>query len=453
MKQAIDCLLAELGQGHHRNIDLSLDRLWPLLEKLDNPHQKLPQVLHVAGTNGKGSTTLFLHSLLSQLGKKVFAYTSPHLVAFNERILDENAQPIDNATLYRALKTTQDAAKDLPFTFFEITTIAAMLACVEKQPDIVILECGLGGRLDATNTISNPALTILTKIDYDHQEYLGNTIEKIMQEKIGIVKNGTTMIVGPQHQSNLSFLKEKLMQKRIKSIFIDEDVTIDPHYGTKQWNWKNQKQAYCLPRPSLAGIHQLDNAATAIRAVNQLIDENPDDFFVPALTETHIHQALLQTFLPARLQNLPLIAPFDALQGKGWQVILDGGHNENAANSIARFVRQKQRNSAESPACHVILGMLTTKDVLSFVRPIEVIANSIHTLTIPETDDCYTARQLAEITLADGVHSRPVASLQQAIALISQKKPGMIVICGSLYLAGYIFKTMGIQPYEKANEQ
>ena len=446
MNDKIQDIFALIEQDHPRVIDLSLDRLIPLLEKLGNPHKKLPPVVHVAGTNGKGSVCAFLRTILSAMGLRVLTYTSPHLIRFNERFINVDGYPIDDDTLYESLVATRRANEEsYPVTLFEITTAATFHMFSKIPADVVILETGLGGRLDATNVIENPAVTAITRVGLDHMEFLGDTVEKIVREKVGISKKGAPMVVGNQHDHTKNLILNNLSELGIESFAIQDSVVIST--SPSSWTYKDFFGCYELPLPSLKGGHQIENASIAI-AISHILYDRGLLNFDKALSLEHIVYSMENTHWPARLQKLELKAPFDKLSNE-WTLILDGGHNKDAGFSIARFIREYQAHNYPQQPCHLLIGMLLQKDVLSFIRPLDPLVASIHTITIPNTSSSHTAYSLAEAALSVGISARPTTSLSHAVELLSRLKPGILVISGSLYLAGYIFQQMEIDPYQR----
>jgi dihydrofolate synthase/folylpolyglutamate synthase len=439
MNTSIDSIFANIEKNHPKSIDLSLKRLWPLLSAIGDPHLKLPPTIHIAGTNGKGSTAAFLHSILTKIGLRAAMYTSPHLVHVNERIIFASGKPVDDETLTQALIETQKAASKHHVTLFEFITSAAFLIFSQQKHDFLILETGLGGRLDATNVIPNPALTILTRIGKDHTEFLGNTIEDIIKEKIGIAKPNTPMLIAPQHERTKNLIKQYLKEKNITCHSVDDDVSISS--SSEHWAYKDERALYSLTLPSLRGNHQIENASTAIRALHLLFPQKKN------ISASLIKKAISSTHWPARLQKLPPNPPLHTL-GEKWYLLLDGGHNRDAGFAIARFIREYQANTPSPLSCHLIIGMLRQKDVLAFLKPLNPLVASIHTISIPNTTNSHTATSLSEIAFSVGINARPAPSLAHAVNTISQLKPGILVIAGSLYLAGHIFKEINLNPYE-----
>jgi len=316
-----DAILARLLELHPKLIDLSLDRLTRLLDRLGNPERALPPVIHIAGTNGKGSTGAFLRAGLEAAGKKVHAYTSPHLARFHERIRLAGTL-IEEPALAELLAECEVANDGAPITFFEITTAAAFLAFSRTEADYCILEVGLGGRLDATNVIDAPALTIITPVSLDHQGYLGDTLAQIAAEKAGIIKPGVPVVVGRQDEDALKVIAEQAARQRavVHAFGADWSVRREANGFSVQY----PKGLLDLPRPALPGDHQLENAGAAIMALSLL---GHDD-------ERSANGAVTRAEWPARMQRLRT-GPLIAVAPEGAELWLDGGHNPAAGEAVA----------------------------------------------------------------------------------------------------------------------
>ncbi len=416
-----DRILERMQSLHPKFIDLTLDRCWPLLAALDAPHTRLPAVIHIAGTNGKGSTLAMIRAGLEGTGAQVHAYTSPHLARFNERIYLAG-RFIEETALEALLQEVYAANQEQEITYFEITTIAAMAAMARTPADFTLLEVGLGGRLDATNVIAKPALTVITPIDFDHQQFLGDTIEEIAGEKAGILKPGVACVVGPQRQEALTVIEDKAARMGAP-LFIHGQHW---HVGTEAGRLVYQDETgLCdVPLPGLAGPHQIKNAGMAIAALRKLGAGSPD-------------HAMTKVSWPARMQRIQQGPLLDA--APGWEIWLDGGHNPAAAGAI--------RSTLEIlPArpTHLILGMLHTKDCRGFLENLAAFGASLTTVPIPEEAGTMIATELAQIAQSMGFPARPAADLEKALTqIVAQHPAGRIVICGSLYLAGHILRHHG----------
>ena len=425
-----DAILTRLLSLHPKIIDLSLDRMHGILAKLGHPERKLPPVIHVAGTNGKGSTVAYLRHIMAAAGLKAHAYTSPHLVKFHERIRVAG-ELISEADLSALLEECESANGDEPITFFEITTAAAFLAYSRTPADYLILEVGLGGRLDATNVIDRPAVSVITAIDYDHQQYLGDTLTLIAHEKAGILKRHCPAIIGAQPDEaraeiervghrvgsplSISGQEWQSFEQHGRLVFQDENGLLD------------------LPLPQLNGRHQFDNAGNAIAAIRILNDVR--------ITDRHIADGLKSTTWPARMQRLghgflsALVSPESEL----W---LDGGHNPSAGRVVAQAF--SDLNDRHSRPLILIWGMLNTKDAGAFIGCFGGVASRVIALTIPDEENALPADVLAEAARAHGLPAETAISLEAALKQAALNvPPPRILICGSLYLAGRVLAAHG----------
>ncbi len=406
-----DVILARLLHLHPKKIDLSLGRVTRLLSKLGNPEQCLPPVIHVSGTNGKGSFVAHLRAILEAAGCKVHVYTSPHLVKFNERICAAG-ETINDEVLTGLLEECEHKNLGEAITFFEITTVAAILHFSRIYADIVIMETGLGGRLDATNIFKKPLLTAITPISLDHQEFLGGTIEKIAFEKAGILKRGVTCVVGPQKPNVLSLIGAQGIKVGAPLL----------RYGNE---WKISKN---LPKSSLPGQHQRVNSAIAAVAASNL-----KGFYI---NKQHIRLGLKKVKWPGRLQKLSR-GPLVELIPQNWELWLDGGHNQAAGQAISSFV---QSAWAKEPL-HLIVGMLNSKKSVDFLRPLASNARSIRVINIPGEENCLSTSELANAAhLAGFLLVFEEISISNGLRKIvnSNNEPARILICGSLHLAGRV---------------
>ena len=420
-----DAILNRLLSLHPKIIDLSLERIERILARLGNPERKLPPVIHVAGTNGKGSTVAYLRSILEQAGLKVHCYTSPHLVKFHERIYVAG-ETIPEEKLSALLEECETANGESPITFFEITTAAAFLAFARTPADYLILEVGLGGRLDATNVISKPAVSVITTIDYDHQQYLGNTLTAIAHEKAGILKQNVPAVIGAQPD-----------EARAEIERVAEAIGALLRIANQEWQsfeqhgrlvFQDESGLLDLSLPQLKGRHQVDNAGNAIAAIRLLDDSR--------VTEAHIEQGLKSVTWPARMQRLGPGALTALLPGDA-ELWLDGGHNPSAGRVIARAF--SDINDRHSRPLVLIWGMLNTKDAGSFIEPFAGLAKRVVTITIPGEPNAVPAEELAEIARSRNLSAETATSLTKALgqALLTTPAP-RILICGSLYLAGHV---------------
>lgn len=415
-----DIILERLLSLHPKIIDLTLDRMFRLLEQLGQPQNDLPAVVHIAGTNGKGSTLAMLRAGLEGDGKLVHAYTSPHLVRFHERILLAG-QLIDEDYLADILAECESKNGTNPITYFEITTCAALLAFSRTNADYTLLEVGLGGRLDATNVIKNPVMTIITPVSIDHQQYLGETLAEIAAEKAGILKRNCFCVVGPQEDEALEVI-EKIGMKVGATLKI---------YGQHWHVWEENGRLIFqdeyglldLPMPVLLGEHQIMNAGAAIAALRLMNIDN-----------VACESALTNAHWPARLQKLkagPLLSV--APSAELW---LDGGHNPAAGRALAKAIKLLPKREL-----HLIVGMLNTKDIIGYLAPLKEVAHSLHAVSIPNEAATLSASEtltFAQEVGFDGYTADDVLTAVKEIVKINPK--ARILICGSLYLAGYILR-------------
>ncbi len=423
LPQGSDAILERLMTLHPKVIDLTLDRVHRLLAALDHPERRLPPVIHIAGTNGKGSTQAMIRAGLEAGGDRVHAYTSPHLARFHERIRLAG-ELISEPALTALLDECAAANGGEGITFFEITTCAAFLAFARTPAEWTLLEVGLGGRLDATNVVDKPALTIITPVSIDHQQYLGETLPEIAGEKAGILKRGVPCVVGPQTPEGLAVIEAKAArlgaplfahgqhwqawEERGRLIYQDENGLLD------------------LPLPNLPGPHQIQNAGAAVAALRLL-----------GRDETACEAAVSRAVWPARMQRLrrgPLVdlAP----QVELW---LDGGHNPAGGEAVAATL-------ARMPArpTWLICGMLNTKDVRGYMRPLSPHVTRLYAVSIPGEANTLPAETTRDAARDAGMAAEAAPSVAEALAAIAAEQPdARVLICGSLYLAGQVLKENG----------
>ncbi|HBZ44039.1 MAG TPA: bifunctional folylpolyglutamate synthase/dihydrofolate synthase [Maritimibacter sp.] len=423
MSQGSDVILDRMMALHPKIIDLTLDRVWRLLEALDHPERRLPPVIHIAGTNGKGSTQAMIRAGLEAAGKSVHAYTSPHLARFHERIrLAGDLITEDHLT--EVLDRCYAANHGESITYFEITTVAAMLAFAETPADYTLLEVGLGGRLDATNVV-DPALSIITPVSIDHTQFLGDTLAKIAGEKAGIIKRGVPVVVGPQEEGALDVIEATanrlgapilaygqhwhVWEERGRLVFQDETGLLD------------------LPMPVLLGAHQVTNAGVALAALRAL-----------GCDEAACEAAMTNAEWPARMQRLRH-GPLVDVAGEA-ELWLDGGHNPAAGVALAEALGR-----LPARPLHLICGMLNTKDITGFMRPLAARAESLTAVEIPGEAATLSAQETAVAAEAAGFASVDTApSVTEALAAILARDPdARVLICGSLYLAGQVLRENG----------
>lgn len=423
MTTGSDVILERMMALHPKVIDLTLDRVWRLLAALDNPQNRLPPVIHIAGTNGKGSTQAMIRAGLEAMGKTVHAYTSPHLARFHERIRLAGTL-ISEPQLTEVLDRCYAANNGESITYFEITTVAALLAFAETPADFTLLEVGLGGRLDATNVIDKPAVTIITPVDLDHQQFLGDTLAQIASEKAGIIKRGVPCVVGPQHDEGQEVIERQAARLGVPLLAYGQQWHVGTEYG--RLVYQDEKGLLDLPLPNLPGPHQIMNAGAALAALRHL---GADDAACEA--------ALTRAYWPARMQKLTEGALVDlASPAELW---LDGGHNPAAGIALADTLRQQPPRPT-----HLICGMLNTKDIGGYLRPLAAVADSLTAVSIPGEANTLPAEETERQALAAGMTATTADSVEDAIGAITARDPNArILICGSLYLAGHVLRTNG----------
>ena len=418
-----DALLARMMTLHPKVIDLTLDRVWRLLEIVGNPQDRLPPVIHIAGTNGKGSTQAMIRAGLEAGGARVHAYTSPHLARFHERIRLAGTL-ISEEALTEVLDRCYKLNGPEPITYFEITTVAALLAFAETPADYTLLEVGLGGRLDATNVVAKPALTVITPVDLDHQSFLGDTLALIAGEKAGIIKRGVPCIVGPQHDESLAVIERQAQRMGAPLRVYGQHW----HVGleAERLVYQDDTGLLDLPRPVLPGPHQIMNAGAAIAALRAL-----------GKGEAACEAAVTRAEWPARMQRLAT-GPLADL-ARGCELWLDGGHNPAAGEVVAATL-------AERPgiATHLVCGMLNTKDIAGYLAPLARVAQSLTAVSIPGETNTIPKEETARIAAGVGLPAQMANSVEDALAAIAAAHQGSrILICGSLYLAGHVLRRNG----------
>jgi dihydrofolate synthase/folylpolyglutamate synthase len=422
-------ILARLTRLHPRLIDLSLGRTMRLLERLGRPDRALAPVVHVAGTNGKGSTIAFLRAMHEAADRRVHVYTSPHLVHFNERIRLAGEIVPDDA-LIDLLTEVEAANAGEPITFFEVTTAAAFLAMARSPADLVLLETGLGGRYDSTHVVERPALTVLTPISLDHQAFLGDTLTAIAGEKAAIQKRGVPSLAGIQPAAALAVIRAAADAVAAPLRIAGVDWRVDERDGA--FVWRAGDLAIPLDDLALAGRHQVDNAALAVAASQALAG-------LPVPHEA-VRRGLATAEWPARLQRLDGGA-FARRLGAGWRLWLDGGHNPAAGEVLADVVRRWR--AQDDRLVHLVWGMMATKDAGTFLMPLAPLVDSVTTLTIPGEENALPAAELAVIARRNGIAATEAGDLADALDSVARRPPGCLLICGSLYLAGQVLARNG----------
>ncbi len=419
MSSGSDVILERMMALHPKVIDLTLDRMWRLLDALGNPQDRLPPVIHIAGTNGKGSTQAMIRAGLEASGAKVHAYTSPHLARFHERIRLAGTL-ISEEALTETLDRCYAANDGADITYFEITTCAALLAFAETPADYTLLEVGLGGRLDATNVMT-PKVSIITPVDLDHQQFLGDTLPEIAGEKAGIIKRGVPCIVGPQKDSAMDVIEQTAARTGAPIIAYGQHFHVTEERG--RLVYQDETGLLDLPRPALPGPHQIQNAGAVLAALRHL-----------GADEAACEAAMTQATWPARMERLTTGALVRrAADAELW---LDGGHNPAAAHAIAATLA----HLPDRPT-HLICGMLNTKDVAGFMKPLSGLATSLTACSIPGETNTLPAETTANAARDAGIEGTTANSVTQAIdAIIVQEPRARILICGSLYFAGHVIR-------------
>lgn len=427
--RASDTILDRLLALHPKRIDLVLDRILRLLSALGDPHKHLPPVLHVAGTNGKGSVCAFLRAMLEAQGRRVHVYTSPHLVRFHERIRIAG-RLIDEHELADALEECERANAGAPITFFEITTAAALLAFARHPADALVLEVGLGGRYDATNVIDRPRVTVIAPVGLDHQEFLGANLADIAAEKAGIIKPGIPVVVGLQEDVPRDVILRAAEALGAPAFLYGHDFFANQEHG--RMIYQDDRGLLDLPPPRLVGRHQIENAALAIAALR----------VAGWGVEPAIERGLRTVDWPARMQRLSS-GPLVELAPKNAEIWLDGGHNPHGGAAVARTIADFEER-AEKPL-YVICGMLRTKDAKGFLSMFHGLARHVVTVAIPDEEASRGAGELYDFARAAGLDASPAEDLEDAMMQVSAwsrtrafEGPPRVLICGSLHLAGYI---------------
>ena len=433
-----DRVLERMGRLFPKLMDLSLDRTERLLAKLGHPERRLPPVIHIAGTNGKGSTTAFLKAMLEADGHRVHAYTSPHLVTFHERICladadGHHSRPIGEDALVALLERIEAVNAGDPITFFEITTAAAFAVFAETPADVVILEVGLGGRMDTTNVVARPALTVITPVSLDHCDKLGDTISAIAVEKAGILKPGVTCVVARQAQDALDVIERIAGDKRAPLIVAGQDF--DAYEQNGRLVFQGADELLDLPLPALVGRHQIANAGTSIAAALALppgLRPSPES----------IERGLLAVDWPARMQRLA-DGPLTTGQAAGDELWLDGAHNEAGGHVLAETLADLDAR-APKPA-YLVIGMMANKDASGFLQHFRGLVRAVMTVPLPSSPEApRPPADLAALVVAIGMKATPLPDVPAALRAIraADQGPKRIVICGSLYLAGHV---LGLQ--------
>ncbi|WP_299825579.1 folylpolyglutamate synthase/dihydrofolate synthase family protein [uncultured Roseobacter sp.] len=421
--QTSDVILERMMALHPKIIDLTLDRVWRLLDALGNPQNDLPPVIHIAGTNGKGSTLAMIRAGLEAAGKTVHAYTSPHLARFHERIR-VSGELISEAALTAVLDECYAANNGENITYFEITTCAALLTFARAKADYTLLEVGLGGRLDATNVIAAPAVTVITPVSIDHQQFLGDTLGKIAFEKAGILKRGIPCVVARQEEDGLDVIEEVAARLGAPLLAYGQHWHVGPERD--RMVYQDDNGLLDLPRPNLPGAHQIMNAGAALAVLRHL-----------GLDNAACEAAVTSAHWPARMQRLksgPLCAAAPLVE-----LWLDGGHNPAAGEALAQHIA-----SLPARPTHLICGMLNTKDIGGYLRPLAAVADELVAVSIPGEASTLPADVTAREAQAVGFQATTAETVMDALTDIAHRMPdARVLICGSLYLAGAVLRENG----------
>jgi len=411
-----DKLLKEFINLHPKYIDLSLNRLDYLLKKLGNPHKNLPPTIHIAGTNGKGSTLSFIKNILQNNKYSVHTYSSPHLEKFSERININNKQ-VNAKTLLKSLQYVKEVNQKKPITFFEITTAAAFVLFAKYKADFLILETGLGGRLDATNIILKKLVSIITAIGIDHEEFLGRTLKKITTEKLGIIKKSRNIIIAKQNKEVDNFIYKKL--KNLNNVYY-----FNRNYGfrkinNKQFIFKFRKNERTIRRPSLQGFHQIENASTALTTVMILKENNYK------IKLSSLGKSIYNTKWPGRIEKIKFKNKF---------IIFDGSHNLSGADKLNQYLNDIKIRP------NVIFGMLNNKKAFEFLSILKKNIDTLYPIKIPDEKNAYTQKEIHKISKKIKLNTVIRKNLRNINQLLMKKSNKYILITGSLYLIGKIRK-------------
>ncbi|MFZ5692614.1 MAG: bifunctional folylpolyglutamate synthase/dihydrofolate synthase [Pseudomonadota bacterium] len=435
---ALDDTLTRLLALHPKLIDLSLDRMWRLLERLDHPERKLPPVIHVAGTNGKGSTVAFMRSILESAGHLVHVYTSPHLVHFNERfrLAAEGAgKLVGDDELRATVEECERANAGEPITVFEITTAAGLLLFSRHPADVLLLEVGLGGRLDATNVIDAPLLSVITPVSLDHADYLGDSIESVAAEKAGILKRGVRAVIGPQIPEAMAVIEATAQRVRAPLRVAGEHWNASEEH--RRLVYQDDDGLLDLPAPKLIGRHQFVNAGVAVAALRASGLKIP-----PAAYES----GLVKADWPARMQRLNH-GRLVALAPDGSEIWLDGGHNPDGGRAVSVALADLEER-APKPLI-MIAGMLGTKDFEGYLRNFSGLARRLYAIPVPGADRSLLPGMIADAANRLGIPSESASDVEAALAeakTLALEVPPRILIGGSLYLAGDVLRRNGTPP-------
>jgi dihydrofolate synthase / folylpolyglutamate synthase len=426
-----DAILSRFAPLHPKRIDLSLGRIQRLLAELGAPQTRLPPVVHVAGTNGKGSTIAFLRAALEAAGKRVHVYTSPHLVRFNERIRLAG-ELVDDEAMFAAFDRCEAVNSGQSISVFEITTAAALLMFSEAPADYLLLEVGLGGRYDATNVVDAPVATVITPVSMDHPEFLGATVDKIAYEKAGILKRGAPAVIAEQDARALEVIEREALRVGAPRIVGGRDFTMREENG--RLVFEDAIGLLDLPLPRLPGRHQHVNAANALAALRAI---------EPNLSARVLERGLAEADWPARLQRLRVGRLVDLAPPRA-ELWLDGGHNEEGGRALAQAMADFEEQSPRPLA--LICGSLNTKDTAGFLRHFKGLAQETLAVPISGEHAGRPADEVAAFAQEVGLNAAACQSVETALRFLAARDwpiPPRILIAGSLYLAGAVLAANG----------
>ena len=414
MKSDIEKLLNELIKLHPKYIDLSLNRLEVLLEKLGNPHYDLPKIIHIAGTNGKGSIQSFIRNIIVSNGYTCDSYISPHLTKFNERIIINNKE-VSTKKLYNTLQYVKKINNNAPITFFEVTTAAAFVLFKSSKSDFLILETGLGGRLDATNIVPKKLCSIITPISYDHEEFLGRTIKKITNEKLGIIKNYDFCIISKQSKEVKNIISKKLLKN--KDVYFYGKAFKVKNLGKNNFKFKFDKRKVLINKLKLKGLHQIDNASVALAFAEIMYQKGVNIDF------NKIHKVIKNTFWPGRLE---------VIKYKNKKIILDGSHNIEGAKRLKDFLKDNNIKA------EVVFGMLNNKKLRDFLKIIKNHIKIILAIKIPEERNSFLPNEIKRECTLTSIKCLELKNLNDVLKYINLSNQKNFLVTGSLYLVGKV---------------
>ncbi len=416
MKSKTEKLLAEFLKLHPKYIDLSLNRINKLLHKLGDPHLNLPKTIHIAGTNGKGSIQSYIRNILVTNGYSCDAYISPHLSKFNERIIINNKEVTDKK-LYQTFEFIKRINENQPITFFEITTAAAFVLFQRSKSDFLILETGLGGRLDATNVIPEKLCSIITPISHDHEEYLGKTIFKITKEKLGIVKKSKFILISKQKTEVRNIIKKSL-SKNNNVYYFGKDYKINM-FDDKKYCFQFKNSQKIVSKPKLNGFHQVENSTVALAFAEIMMQLNLK------LSYKKINNAIKNTTWPGRIEILNF---------NNKKIILDGSHNIDGAKKLNDFLKINKLKPI------VLFGMLNNKKIEIFLNIIKNQVIKVLAIKIPDERNAFLTNRICEECNIHSINCLKIKNLNEAIKYIRNSNQKVFLITGSLYLVGKIRK-------------